>query len=198
MLAAISKKITSYFIRKNIINEDEREVYNYCFEIMLSTLMNLVVLIIIGVATKKYLETLIFCISFVMLRGSVGGYHAKRHITCLLSIVIIYFAVMAMLYIPMFVLQYFSIAVLMTGIAIFAFLAPTDTQNKRLSVAEKSKLRKKTYVIILIFLIACAVFALFEKTTIYAYCICGVVFSVSMLVVAGRLDNIVQKKQCRQ
>lgn len=47
MFGLLSKKITCFFIKKNAIDETEREIYNYCFEILLSTLINLIAIIIV-------------------------------------------------------------------------------------------------------------------------------------------------------
>jgi len=41
MLKFLSHKMTCFFIRKNVIEQSEEETYDYCFEILLSTLLNL-------------------------------------------------------------------------------------------------------------------------------------------------------------
>lgn len=48
MLARFSKMLSSFFISKKLIEEDEREVYDYCFEIMLSTILNFLVVLVIS------------------------------------------------------------------------------------------------------------------------------------------------------
>ena len=40
LLSKLSKKMSSYFIKRGDISEKEREVYDYYFEIMLSTVLN--------------------------------------------------------------------------------------------------------------------------------------------------------------
>ena len=70
--------------------EFERDVYEYCFEVLLSTFLNLLAIIILAVATGLYLETLCFTISFMTLRGTAGGYHAKTHWGCFLILMLVY------------------------------------------------------------------------------------------------------------
>lgn len=89
MLAKLSKRMTSFFIKKNSIKEEERDVYAYCFKIMLATQVNLIAIIIIWVLTAKYIETLIFVTLFMVLRGCAGGYHANSHMWCFIGIMVV-------------------------------------------------------------------------------------------------------------
>ena len=42
----LAKKITLFFIRKNQIAPDDYEVYVYCFELMISSIINTIILIV--------------------------------------------------------------------------------------------------------------------------------------------------------
>ena len=62
MLKFLSHKMTCFFIRKNVIEQSEEETYDYCFEILLSTLLNLFSIIIIAVCTQTYLSSFLFIV----------------------------------------------------------------------------------------------------------------------------------------
>ena len=48
MIQKISKRLTTFFVNKKNIAEVDREIYDYSFEIFISTLLNLIILIVIG------------------------------------------------------------------------------------------------------------------------------------------------------
>lgn len=77
MIAKLAQKMTAYFIKKNVINEEEKETYDYCFEVLIATVINLVILVMLGILTRRCIETAIFCVLFMLLRGAAGGYHAN-------------------------------------------------------------------------------------------------------------------------
>lgn len=39
MLTYIAKRLSSFFIGKNFISEEDREIYDYCFEVMITTVI---------------------------------------------------------------------------------------------------------------------------------------------------------------
>ena len=73
MIELMSKKVSSFFIVRGIIQEDDREVYVYCFEILLSTLLSFIALAILSLISGTFLETLLFLLGFVPLRLVAGG-----------------------------------------------------------------------------------------------------------------------------
>lgn len=63
----IAEKLTLYLEKKDII-QDERNVYKYGFEGLISTLMGTFLLIIIGIITNHFIETIIYECMFSTLR----------------------------------------------------------------------------------------------------------------------------------
>ncbi|MEG1509803.1 MAG: accessory gene regulator B family protein, partial [Clostridia bacterium] len=170
MLSKISKKLTSYFIKTNTIKEDDRAVYDYCFEIMLSTLLNLFALIIIGICTKRYLETFLFSVGFMLLRGSAGGFHASTHIGCFFSLMLFYGIMLIMLeFVPKTVLFYISLCFCAIAGIIILVLAPVDSKNKPLTKDEIKKQRKKSIIYFIVLLLITVILLIFDASRIYAF-----------------------------
>jgi len=82
MIAQMSKKIALFFISNRIINEEDKEVYEYSLELLLSAVLNFSAVIILAVCTGKIMEASLFVLGFVPLRTLAGGYHAKNHFRC--------------------------------------------------------------------------------------------------------------------
>ena len=137
MLHKLSQKITDHYVKKNKIDDSERDVYEYCFEVLLSTFLNLLAIIILAVATGLYLETLCFTISFMTLRGTAGGYHAKTHWGCFLILMIVYaiFAI-TLFFIPKDILRFLSIGFATVGGIAILILSPVDNVNNQFTIEQ--------------------------------------------------------------
>lgn len=196
MLHRISAKITSYYIRKNKIDQGERETYEYCFEVLLSTVINLLAIIILAVITKLYIETLCFTICFMSLRGASGGFHAKTHWGCFIGLLIVY-SVLPISYwlISIEILQYMSIAFMVAGSLMIFILAPVDNINNPFNLKMKKRFRIKSIVFTLLTIVAYCSLIAFRSTVRYAYAISYVSLAVSLSLVAGIIKKLLQKRQ---
>ena len=155
MLHKLSQKITDHYVKKNKIDDSERDVYEYCFEVLLSTFLNLLAIIILAVATGLYLETLCFTISFMTLRGTAGGYHAKTHWGCFLILMLVYaiFAI-TLFFIPKDILRFLSIGFATVGGIAILILSPVDNVNNQFTIEQTKKYKRKTIVFMAVFLVA--------------------------------------------
>lgn len=193
MIAKLAQKMTAYFIKKNVINEEEKETYDYCFEVLIATVINLVILVMLGILTRRCIETAIFCVLFMLLRGAAGGYHANTHAGCLLTLLIVYGILLSTLLISVHILFNVSIVLFAIALIMFIIFAPVDNKNKILEKTEKKRLKKKLLIILSIITIVFTVLMFFELTYIYAYTISYIMFAVAILIFMGKIKNI---KEC--
>lgn len=133
----------------NIINKDEREVYIYGTELMLSSIVGILALIFASICTGKYFQWLPFLIGFVPLRLLGGGYHAKNHRGCIITFTSVYLVCTILtetvkIEKPMIVM--FSFLVFFT---IFLF-SPVEAKNKTLNISVRTTNRRKSIVLALI------------------------------------------------
>ncbi len=78
----IYETITDYLISQKIIPFEKKHIYMYGFELLFADILNLSVIFIIGILFCGFSPTLIYCIIFILLRSSCGGYHADTHLRC--------------------------------------------------------------------------------------------------------------------
>ena len=197
MLSKLAVKITDYYISKNKINADSREMFNYCFEILLSTIVNGISILFIGLSTALYAETFIFNFTFVLFRGICDGSHAKTHFRCFLSLIIVFSGfVLLQLLVEYYILYYLSISISMAiaSLIIVIALCPIDNVNKPIDRLERTKLRKKMYVAVIF--IICAIIPLycFQSLANYAFVISYPLFSVTFSMIIGIITNKLHKK----
>lgn len=90
MIAQLSRKVSFFLIANGIIPETDREVYEYGFEVMLSTFSCFGVLAILAFVSRSITHSVLYILGFVPIRHYAGGYHAKTHFRCFLTILITY------------------------------------------------------------------------------------------------------------
>jgi len=91
MINRISGKLSRALGRKLNATIEEKEVYAYSIEVILSLILNLIILYEAAYMIDKIPELIIFIIFFSGLRTYAGGYHAKTHIECMTLSFIIFF-----------------------------------------------------------------------------------------------------------
>lgn len=90
MLYRIAVSITDFFVRNNIINKEDDEIYAYGFDLMMSGLIGIVLVLITGAMIHRVWMAAIFLILIIPIRMFTGGYHADTHIMCNVMFVITY------------------------------------------------------------------------------------------------------------
>ncbi len=145
MIETLAKKITNKFIENRIINSEDNEIYNYCFETTIVMGISYLILIVLSTLFKESLTTLIFLLSFWIFRKTCGGYHANNYVTCgLMSLLSYLFLILVTKRIAiLFNVSYF---LLIIGLLIILALSPiqddnkpfTDKQYKRFKIISKA------------------------------------------------------------
>lgn len=185
LLSKISKKMSSYFIKRGDIVEEEREVYDYYFEIMLSTVLNALFLIICGIMFNDLVNTILFIIGFVIFRTVSGGFHASSHMKCFLTLASVFFVLIIMLeFVPEQWMNILTIIFLLVSTLLIYFVAPVEHKNNPLDENTKEKLKKSAQIlsVLISFIIVVLIFTIgFSK---YIFSFCYGMFAVAISIVA--------------
>ena len=75
--------LTQKSIDHGLISEEDREIYEYGFEITIYTIWSTIVLLLIGLALRQLWASLIIVALFYTFQSTGGGYHADTHLKCL-------------------------------------------------------------------------------------------------------------------
>ena len=186
MINKLATLLTNHYIKKEKIDPDDKEVYVYCFDIAISTVLNFAILIIIALCTKTYVESLCFGICFVTLRNYAGGLHAKTHLGCsILLIVVILGWVAAINYIEVEYLKHMSYIFVVISTPIILLLSPVDNANNVLDDNQKKKYKIKCFIVVFVIIIGYVILFLCNK---YKFS-----FIVSYVTICVCISMIVQK-----
>ena len=83
MIKSLSDKITSFLVCNNSIDNEESEVCSYGLEVLISSLINLVIILLIGAILGKLMQTVVFVACYCSIRQFSGGYHAS---SCMVNV----------------------------------------------------------------------------------------------------------------
>jgi accessory gene regulator B len=135
--------IADYLCNNETIKEDEKDIYIYGYEIMLSNVVNFLIILSLSLFLNQLIDGFLFYITFIITRQYCGGYHANTYLKCNL---IFGFLCLLTLFFSNILYPYISFISLM--ILFFIYIgcifeyAPIDNEYKRLSEKDKKKYRK--------------------------------------------------------
>ena len=186
MLASHAKRISSFCISNGVIDEQDREKFDYCYEVMLSTLLNFAAVLLIGLVTGFLAQTVCFMLVFALLKSSAGGYHAESHLFCFAETVgtFLFYRLLAAV-IPAVALPFVSVVFIVFSIVTVFVLAPVGTENKPLGRRQAGQLKRDCRLIIL-FLGASVCFLLYFSAAQWAFSVSCAAAVVSVSLIIGK------------
>lgn len=150
MLNRIASKITVKMIRQGIFTEEMYDIYVYGFQLVLSFLLSVAVMLLIGVATNRVLNAILFLVVFVALRSFTGGYHANTYGVCfLVTISVFVITLLLSEYISIHWFSYFLLIIV--GLPILYIWAPVEHHNKPLDNDDKARCKMISIILFLSF-----------------------------------------------
>lgn len=172
----LAKKITLLYIKKGKIEEDDRETYEYSFEIVISNIVNLLIMLVGALITKRYWETALFTFSFLLFRKFFGGYHAKTHIGCISILILMYLTMIFMLKLDIRTLSIIAMIVCTVSIIPVLLLSPVSHPNNPID-----KNKAKLYNIVSIVIVLLVVILSYLNYNKYNSICYSIVLSVPLL-----------------
>ncbi len=82
MIEALSRKILNYLLSSDAIEQDETDYYMYGIEITISSLLNVLLVFVIGLIFSAFAECVVFLCTFILIRQFSGGFHASSYFKC--------------------------------------------------------------------------------------------------------------------
>ncbi len=177
--------ISSILVKNKLIEEEDSIFYQYGFEILIDTVLQTILMLIIGILLGKPMETLVFLIIFTSIRRYSGGYHADSKLKCTL---VSTFVMLISIEFPIFFTNRVSyiIGAILSIITIWVF-APVEHVNRPLT--DEAKKHCRIYSRILTVLTAIAILVLNIYKPEYAYTASLSLFMVAILIIVQKGGN---------
>lgn len=135
-----SSKLIEFFVSNDLIKNEDKEIYKYAFNIILSSLIHIATVMIIGLCFNLFIESLAFYFSFIAIRKFAGGYHAKTPVRCYAFSAISSIIVLCLIKLSnsvCFIFTYVLIVLELFSVVLILLISPLDTENNPLNSREK-------------------------------------------------------------
>ena len=141
MLTKLSQIIVDFFVKEDVVSEEQREIYHYGIELSVSTLMGLFIVLAIGVLSRRFTESVIFYIVFCLTRAFCGEFHAHSHLLCKVTFICVLILVLVMDLVLDNIEIYYWFVLYLYSLTIVCAFAPVENPNKRLTSYDKNDVR---------------------------------------------------------
>lgn len=77
-------RVIHYLINKNVLDNDNKEIYEYGLFVFLFNIVNIMSVVFIGFLVGRTFYSIIFLLAFIPIRILAGGFHFKSAVLCCL------------------------------------------------------------------------------------------------------------------
>ena len=146
-------QIVNFITEQDVISDesDVQDFYRYGIEISISSLLNIVLVVIAGILIHHIIESIVFLTLFILIRSFTGGYHADTYFRCnlLMCTTFILTALANSIFSNKFSLLIIIVLICVTEL-IVSILGPIENKNKPIDDSKRIKLKIIGIVITLI------------------------------------------------
>ncbi len=179
--------------QQNKFMAEDKELYRYGIQQGLNLALNILTTMIIGCLFGMFYSSVLFLLSYMPLRSFCGGYHAKTHFRCYIySVVMITCILLVAKYLTFSALVYEIL--ILVGFTVILLLAPVEDQNKTLDSDEKRMFRKKACIIAILEVSIYHICLIVNLVNTYKILTISI-FSLSILMIIGRIKNLIRSKK---
>lgn len=186
MIHRAAASLAKLWAKNGVVPANEMEAYQYGLELLLSTAANIAVMAILSAAAGYPWFFIPYLTAFIPLRLSAGGYHAKRHLSCILFNAVVYgvsLMIVTMLAPSAAIVSCFLESCL--SLTVIFLIAPVPAKNKPLSSSEKKRNRRLSLSLGFLYLALC-VLLYYTNTLTLVWCrmiFCGQAAATTLLIV---------------
>lgn len=187
MLTKLSQIIVDFFVKEDVVSEEQREIYQYGIELSVSTLMGLFIVLAIGVLSRRFTESVIFYIVFCLTRAFCGGFHAHSHLLCKLTFTCVIILVLVMNLVLDPIESYYWFVLYLYSLIIVCAFAPVENPNKRLTSYDKKRCKIISIILMVVWLVVMILFYSFGSELYHIVAL--TLFFVANLMLLGKYNK---------
>ena len=161
IITFLGKSISHFLCEKKVIAEQEVEVYQYGFEILISTTLGLLITVAIGIVLNMFFLSVLYYVIFVMVRQWTGGYHADSYLKCNITFAGITFFTLGMTKLSdmseMYSLTIHGLMLVFALLSVWKY-TPVENPNKRIREEMKEQNKIMSFAMLVVWYLVCSVF----------------------------------------
>lgn len=190
----LSECIADFLLSQKVIKKQEKEIYVYGTQLVISSIINLLICITISLLLGELINGLIFFAIFSSLRRFTGGFHCKTFIMCN----VVFSSVVALALLSnTFLGKVFENYVIVMVTAIFNLIcillfSPVYNENKKLMYIQKRRFLISSIIVYAIHIAFYLTLLIVFDVKLNIIVIGDLI--VSLMIIWGVINNIVMKK----
>lgn len=192
MIAKLSHIIADFFIREKVIPDEQREIYEYGFELSISSVIGIIIVLAIGLISGKFWESIVFYIVFCFTRLFTGGFHAPNYLLCKITFAAALLVVLAADWILSEIENYYWFVLHFYSLIIVCQFAPVENTNKELNKREKVRFKVISIIAMAVWLAVMFLFRFLDSKLDHIVAL--TLFCVSNLMLLGKYYERRKKK----
>ena len=147
MIEKLAENVALLFLKKNIIEKEDLEIYIYGSELLISEIVSTMIVIVIGIVAGRMFNTLLYLLVFTVIRVYAGGYHASTHRNCIALFTLLFVGVLLMTeWIFDQNIDMLLVIGTIVSVGVIFLLAPVEDHHKPLERIEVGKYKRKARV----------------------------------------------------
>lgn len=148
MISKLSNQITKSLLKRNVISDEEKELYDYGLFMMISYMVFFLISILFGIVLNILISSILFYISFCLVRNFAGGIHANSEIKCdiITTISILISEILIKIFIDYSLVSLAFVMLIISSVCLCIF-KPVTTSQKEISQQEKLHFHKKVVIL---------------------------------------------------
>ena len=157
MLHKLAEDISFYLITNRIINIEDRDMYIYGLELLISTLFTSISILILGLSIGEWIAAIEYLSVCFFLKSYTGGYHAKYYYECYIYSILLFISLIIIKNVTL--LNYQPIIglflLIFSTIIVFKF-APVENKNNpktKYEIATNKKISRKRILLLSIIIL---------------------------------------------
>lgn len=136
MFTKASNKIAEKLIFMQIVSNEDKEIYAYGINRVLTIVLNVAATLILGIIYGRVYEAALFFTAFILLRSYSGGYHASTPMKCYVFTVLLITTILSVMKFVS-VHKYVCFGLSLLSDIIIILLSPNEAKNKPLDAIER-------------------------------------------------------------
>lgn len=191
MISFLCNRLADFLCVKGVVSEDEKEIYIYGYEMIITTILGAVLVFAIALLTKRFAEAFCFFTVFVITRQFCGGYHSKTRIMCSVTFLTCYTSVLFFNSILESVYSWFiHLIIWVPYFAVILGYSPIVNENKPLTDNEIAVNHKKSIIVSVIWLVLSTILLIIMPILSSAIDLTLLVIAVLMMIeIANRKED---------
>ena len=139
MIKCLATSLTEFIVKEGVIDEKDNKMIAIChygIEVFIASIVNILLIIILGLFTNTVFDSIIFLSVFIPIRQCTGGYHAESYSMCNFVLAVTYIFVLLGMYLAPNE-NVVKVFVWILSFIIVILFAPCENKHKKISRKKK-------------------------------------------------------------